>query len=240
MRVDPGARVRQVEPVAAELAQLRPLRVSGGLVAQQPDTLDVPALLRLRRALATTTPGARGDAIEARKCEIDRLLGVEVRDYGILRACVRQVDNWVTSLGCGDVQGLERKHLAKVCVAAWRKGVQITNRIMGLSQYEPARQHALEAYRALTRCSLERVIATRSPGIGMPRDLISFERELWRRAYFLVKDAGEEWPDACDEEAAQAKACEVRAALARIAAKREPAAEPAAEPASAPAPEPAP
>jgi len=188
------ARARTGDPVRAELVAIAPPR-AGRLDAVPADGLDVPALLRLRRALDTTSPGARGERVEAlarRKRELDRLLGVTPSQYGALRRDVRIVTEGTIDLGAADLEHADRRRLQRRVVGAWRRGVVGTDRICGSTQHEPARQHALAAWRELTRCSLERILATKARRPGAPESLLRKEREAWRQAHL---DADQPWPE---------------------------------------------
>jgi hypothetical protein len=203
------ARARGGDPVRAEVAEIAPPR-AGRLDAVPADGLDVPALLRLRRALDTTSPGARGERVEAlarRKRELDRLLGVTPSQYGALRRDVRIVTEGTIDLGASDIDHSDRLRLQRRVIGAWRRGVLGTDRICAATQHEPPRQHALAAWRELTRCSLERILATRRGMVGVPASSLQKEREAWRQAY---RDAEQDWPeeptDAELEERARARA----------------------------------
>ncbi|MCK9629678.1 MAG: hypothetical protein M0R37_13935 [Bacteroidales bacterium] len=188
------ARARTGDPVRAELVAIAPPR-AGRLDAVPADGLDVPALLRLRRALDTTSPGARGERVEAlarRKRELDRLLGVTPSQYGALRRDVRIVTEGTIDLGAADLEHADRSRLQRRVIGAWRRGVVGTDRICGSTQHEPARQHALAAWRELTRCSLERILATKARRPGAPESLLRKEREAWRQAHL---DADQPWPE---------------------------------------------
>lgn len=188
------ARARDGDPVRAELAAITPPR-AGRLDAVPADGLDVPALLRLRRALDTTSPGARGERVEAlarRKRELDRLLGITPREYGALRRDVRIVTEGTIDLGTADLDHGERCRLQRRVIKAWIRGVLGTDRICAATQHEPPRQHALAAWRELTRCSLERILAIRRGMVGVSAELLRKEREAWEQAY---RDTEQDWPE---------------------------------------------
>jgi hypothetical protein len=222
LRVDPSERARPSTPLDVELAASRSVRAPGRLEAQSLDGLDVQGLLRLRRALATTTPGARVEAIAHRVREIDALLGhgVTVRDYGLLRASVRQVEDWTWELGLASLDWRERLHLQRVIVFAWRRGANITNRICSGTQYEPARQHAIEAWRALERCAIERIRACLHPGSGMPLELLQRELAAWRTAYEQIEVPWPIEPTDAELEARERSRVATTEELASLVARR--------------------
>lgn len=192
------ARARDGDPVRAELAAIVPPR-AGRLDAVPADGLDVPSLLRLRRALDTTSPGARGERVEAlarRKGELDRLLGITPREYGALRRAVRIVTEGTIDLGAADLEHGERCRLQRRVIQAWIRGVLGTDRICAATQHEPPRQYALAAWRELTRCSLERILAIRRGMVGVSAELLRKEREAWEQAY---RDTEQDWPEEPDE-----------------------------------------
>lgn len=141
--------------------------------------LDVAGLLRLRRALKTTSPVAREKReqdIRARVLEIERLLGVSARDYGALRVAVQCVEDDVIDLGASDLGWDERARIAARCQRAWERGIAITSRIVAATTHPASRAHALDAYRRLTRASEARIRATRGAARGT---LESTELERW-------------------------------------------------------------
>jgi multidrug efflux pump subunit AcrA (membrane-fusion protein) len=159
------------------------------------DGLDVQGLLDRRRRLqsAQTRAPERRERIRARVRELDRLLVVEPRDWGSLRAAVRLTQAACTDLGASDLAWDVRRDTVRKAQRSWARGMWIIEQVLRVTAGEHAdecrvaRECALEAWRWLTEASNARVRTLREG----PGDLCSPKIEGWGALY---QEHGVDWP----------------------------------------------